>query len=165
MADEVQTRLQALEEGQEWLTGKIHKTDDRVDRLFEQARVFCINSRKLEELWQTHGNAITMVLQGEAGSKWVEEMALALDFEYPLKDDHPPRDEQKCGRRARDLLDSLRALHEEVRTSGFLRVEAEYGGEDRNTRKAKAFTLVWRLGAAADRVERHISTYLDAALA
>lgn len=48
---------------------------------------------------------------------------------------------------------------------GLVKLEAEYGGEDRANRKAKCFTLVWRFGAGADRIERHISTFLNAALA
>ena len=39
----------------QWLTDKIHRTDDRVDRLYAQSRTYVINSVKLEELWVSLG--------------------------------------------------------------------------------------------------------------
>lgn len=162
---DVESRLTALEEGQEWLTHKIHRTDDRMDRVWAQTRTFVINSDALEEVWIAHPDPVQAVSQGDAGNKFLKELAEALDFPYPLTDDLPPRDEQRHGRHARDLCDSLHAIQDEIRMRGLVKLEAEYGGEDRANRKAKCFTLVWRFGAGADRIERHISTFLNAALA
>ena len=87
---EVESRLAALEEGQEWLTNKIYRTDDRVDRVWAQTRTFVINSDALEEVWTAHPDPVQAVSQGDAGNKFLKELADALDFQYPLTDELPP---------------------------------------------------------------------------
>jgi hypothetical protein len=87
---DVESRLTALEEGQEWLTHKIHRTDDRMDRVWAQTRTFVINSDALEEVWIAHPDPVQAVSQGDAGNKFLKELAEALDFPYPLTDDLPP---------------------------------------------------------------------------
>ena len=87
---DVESRLTALEEGQEWLTHKIHRTDDRMDRVWAQTRTFVINSDALEAVWTAHPDPVQAVSQGDAGNKFLKELAEALDFPYPLTDDLPP---------------------------------------------------------------------------
>lgn len=43
-------RLDTLEGTVDWLTNKVYRTEDRVDRLYAQARIFTINSQALEAM-------------------------------------------------------------------------------------------------------------------
>ena len=51
----MQARVAALESGFEWLTGRVQRTEDRVDRLYAQSRVFTLGTKALEEAWTALG--------------------------------------------------------------------------------------------------------------
>ena len=160
-------RVRALEGSVDWLTAKVHRNEDRVDRLFAQARIFTINSQSLEAVWTTLGagaDAVGMVTAG-SGERWLEEVTRALGIAWPLSDEQPARDAMCHGRRSREVMDALFAFKDEIRNGNLLRVEPEMGGEGWTTRKQRTFTLVFRLGQCADRLERHLSATLNSALA
>ena len=58
------------------------------------------------------------------------------------------------GKTKRDVMDPLFAFQDEIRLGNLTKVEAEMGGENWEVRKPKCFTLVFRFGAVADRLER-----------
>ena len=60
-----------------WLTDKIHRTDDRVDRLYAQSRTYVINSVKLEKLWVSLGEEASAekTVGAQAGKVLAEEVA------------------------------------------------------------------------------------------
>ena len=79
---ELAARVTAGESMLAWLTDKIHRTDDRVDRLYAQSRTYVINSVKLEELWISLGEeaSATKMVGAHAGKVLAEEVAKALGF-------------------------------------------------------------------------------------
>lgn len=102
-----------------------------------------------------------MAAQG-GGEAWLEEVTKALGVVWPLPKEEPNREEMIHGRKAREVHNALWAIHEEL--PNLVRVEPEWGGENWATRKTKVFTLVFRIGDTADRVERHLSATLNHAL-
>ena len=62
------------------MTDKIHRTDDRVDRLYAQSRTYVINSVKLEELWASLGEEASAekMVGAQAGKVFADEVAAAL---------------------------------------------------------------------------------------
>ena len=76
----VEARLGQAEQSIEWLTNRSYRMEDRVDRLYAQARVFCINSQALEDAWVGMGEGAlpAQVAAGGAGEKWLEEVSRAL---------------------------------------------------------------------------------------
>ena len=154
----MEARLTALEEGLGHAVHRIGRVEDRVDRLYAQSRVYTIHAKTLETHWVGLGadaDGSTMVETG-GGEAWLAE---ALGVPHPLPERQPGRDEMLHGKKARDIHDALWALHEELHS--LVRIEPDFGYEER---KKEAFTLVYRLGAAGDRVERHVSGCLNAAL-
>ena len=141
----MEARVAALEQV-EWLTGKVHWTEDRVDRLYAQGRVFTMHSQTLEDAWQALGDRAspTLMVETGAGEVCLQEVAKALGVAWPSPSSQPGREEMIYGLKARDVHDGLWALHDELRC--LVRVEPDAA------RKAKTFTLVYRIGATADRV-------------
>ena len=146
----------------QWLTDKIHRTDDRVDRLYAQSRTYVINSVKLEELWVSLGEEASAekMVGAQAGKVFADEVAAALGFES-LPEESPPRDDQLFGRQKRQGRGCSGALREEGR-GGVVRVEPEFGRDGEP--KLRTFTIVWRLGTVGDRIEKHVSETLNASL-
>lgn len=97
-----------------------------------------------------------------AGEKWVQELATGLPWPLP---EEQPRDEQSHGKRKRDVLDALLSFLDETENGNLLRVEPEFTREIWESRAAPTFTVVFRPGAVADRLERHLSATLISALA
>ena len=95
-----------------------------------------------------------------AGKVFADEVAAALGFDS-LPEESPPRDEQLFGRQKRQVVDALWALREKAR-GGVVRVEPDFGRD--GERKLRTFTIVWRLGTVGDRIEKHVSETLNAAL-
>lgn len=100
-----------------------------------------------------------------AGKKWVQELATALGLPWPLPEEQPPRDEHGHGKRKRDVLDALLSFLDETENGNLLRVEPEFTGEIWESRATRTFTVVFRPGAVADRLERHLSATSNSALA
>jgi hypothetical protein len=53
------------------------------------------------------------------------------------------------------------AFQDEIRLGNLTKVEAEMGGENWEVRKPKCFTLVFRFGAVADRLEPHLQCHTE----
>ncbi len=67
---ELAARVTTAESTLLWLTDKIHRTDDRVDRLYAQSRIYVINSVKLEELWVSLGEEASAEKMVGAHAGW-----------------------------------------------------------------------------------------------
>ena len=100
------------------------------------------------------------MVRAGAGEGWLKEVCTAPGVTYPLPEQQPHRDETLHTVRARDVHDALWPLSDELRS--LVRIEAEWNSE--GGRKPKMFTLVYRLGEAGDRIERHVSMTLNKAL-
>lgn len=78
--------LNELQQSVEWLGARLTKVEDRVDRLYAQARIFTINSQALEDKWLGMGEQAgpgQMAAQG-GGEAWLEEVTKALGVVWPL---------------------------------------------------------------------------------
>lgn len=148
--------LNELQQSVEWLGAGLTKVEDRVDRLYAQARIFTIKSQALEDKWLGMGG------NKQVQAKWRLREAVRLGLKRPLPREEPNREEMIQGRKAREVHNALWAIHEEL--PNLVRVEPEWGGENWATRKTKIFTLVFRVGDTADRVERRLSATLNHAL-
>ena len=95
-----------------------------------------------------------------SGGGWLKEVCTALGVTYPLPEQQPPRHAVLHTVRSRDVHDALWALSDELRS--LVRIEAEWDSE--GGRKPNRFTLVYRLGDAGNRIERHVSQTLNKAL-
>ena len=145
------------------------RTEDRVDRLFHQSRTFTLGSKSLEAAWlalSSNGSVATAekMAMGGGALMWLEEVAGALGVPWPLPQEQPGRDDLVHGKKAREVHDGLWAFMEEL-PDGCIRIEPEMHGDQWEKRHAGRFTLVVRLGAQADRLEKHLSLVLNAALA
>ncbi len=163
MAAPSEPTLTELTERLDWQEHRLRKVEDRVDRLYAQSRVFTIHSEALDKKWKDLGDVAgpgQMAAQG-GGEVWLEEVCKALGVQWPLSRDEPGREDMIHGRRARDVHNALWAFSEEISAQNLVRIEAEWGGENWTTRKEKQFTMVYRLGDSADRLERHLSSTLN----
>ena len=85
--------LNELQQSVEWLGARLTKVEDRVDRLYAQARIFTINSQALEDKWLGMGEQAgpgQMAAQG-GGEAWLEEVTKALGVVWPLPREEPNR--------------------------------------------------------------------------
>lgn len=146
--------LNELQQSVEWLGARLTKVEDRVDRLYAQARIFTINSQALEDKWLSMGEQAApgqLAAQGR-GEAWLEEVTKALGVVWPLLREEPNREEMIHGRSTMPYGLSMRNC--------LIWSEWSLNG----TRKTKVFTLVFRIGDTADRVERRLSATLNHAL-
>ena len=104
--------------------------------------------REHEMLAETHARHLLTHGRGLA-----ERALRGTGGRIPLTDHQPSRGETLFSVKARDVHDALWALSDEQWS--LVLIEAEWNRD--GCRKLKMFTLVYRLGYAGDRIERHVS--------